>query len=352
MRHVALVFLAACGSNDTSNDTSPTTPPCSPEGTWECPIEVATFPYADARDTVDAPASLADSYACAPETDESGGDFVYRLEVPSAGALVVGVDDVSGDDVDVDVHLLEQGDPLTCRARDNRETSWIVEPGTWYVVVDTWAQDGAAFPGPYQLEVSFVPAPTGQCTFASRDLRMYWDDCAPGIDCVVEGDDVLLHTPSAGPVVGEAHLVTVDDDFGGGWPTSFTDQIEAHYALSQAASRYPMDRGEPWAPAGEGGSEFGQGSTGAPLPVLDEAWYVNMYWRDKPARGTRMLVWNPDTGGVVVASAGYETGPGANDAIGGATEEIHHALGTDHRDRLVMGFAADATLPLGPIDCE
>jgi hypothetical protein len=132
---------------------------------------------------------------------------------------------------------------------------------------------------------------------------------------------------------------------------SFTDGITDHYALSEASTGYVMDRAEPWAPAGEGGSEYGQGSTGAPLPVEDEAWYVNMYWKDRPAKGTRLLVWNPANGRVVVASGGYETGPGANDAIGGAVEEIHDHLGTSHRDGLVMGFAADQTLPLGPITC-
>ncbi len=360
MRSAAFVVLvAACSgpadtaeTGDSAVDTSDTSPPCAPEGAWDCPIAVEAFPYSDARDTTDAPESVVDAYACAPATDESGGEFVYRVEVPAEGALVVRVDDVSGDDVDVDVHLLESADPDTCRARDNRETSWIVEPGTWYVVVDTWAQNGTEFPGAYVLDISFAAAPTGRCAFAPRDLRMFWDDCAPGIDCAMDGADVLLHTPSAGPVVQEAHLVTVADDFGGGWPTSFTDQIDAHYALSEAATGYVMDRGEPWAPSGEGGSEFGQGATGDPLPVLDEAWYVNMYWRDKPAKGTRMLVWNPATGGVVVASGGYETGPGANDAIGGATEEVHDVLGTGHRDSLVIGFAADASLPLGPIDCN
>ncbi|MBW2257709.1 MAG: hypothetical protein JRI25_25040, partial [Deltaproteobacteria bacterium] len=50
-------------------------------------------------------------------------------------------------------------------------------------------------------------------------------------------------------------------------------------------------------------------------------------------------------------AAGYETGPGANTAIGGVVEEVHHHLGTSHRDRLIMGFAADDTLELGPVDC-
>lgn len=96
---------------------------------------------------------------------------------------------------------------------------------------------------------------------------------------------------------------------------------------------------------------YGQGSTGAKIPVLDEAWYVNMYWKPRPEKGTRMLVINPQTGDAVVTSAGYETGPGSNAAIGGAVEEIHKYLGTGHRDVLIMGFAASTNLQLGPIDC-
>lgn len=48
---------------------------------------------------------------------------------------------------------------------------------------------------------------------------------------------------------------------------------------------------------------------------------------------------------------GYETGPGSNTAIGGAVEEIHHYLGTAHRDPLVMGYLVDQTLPLSPVTC-
>ena len=77
-----------------------------------------------------------------------------------------------------------------------------------------------------------------------------------------------------------------------------------------------------------------------------------MYWNPRPPAGTRVLVYDPATGGAVVASGGYETGPGSNESIGGAVEEIHLALGTEHHDRLVMGFLADDQLPLGPIDCD
>ncbi|MEZ4436073.1 MAG: hypothetical protein R3F65_27060 [bacterium] len=105
------------------------------------------------------------------------------------------------------------------------------------------------------------------------------------------------------------------------------------------------------APAGEGGSQWGQSAHARPLPVLDEAWYVNQYWRQRPPPGTRIIVYNPDNGRAVVAAGGYETGPGQNTAIAGASEETHHHLGTTHRDPLLVGFAADQQLPLGPIDC-
>jgi hypothetical protein len=211
--------------------------------------------------------------------------------------------------------------------------------------------------GPYVLDAWFQAAPGGDCSVTAMDVQMVWASCSAQVaDCFEAPDSNgvtrrWLRTPTTGRVAKEAHLVTVDDGFGSGWPTSFTDGIEAHHARSQQASGYVMSRTEPWAPAGEGGSRYGQGSTGNKVPVLDEAWYVNMYWRVKPAPGTRMIVRNPATGRAAVAAAGWETGPGDITYIGGAAEEIHHHLGTSHGGTLEFGFAANASLPLGPITC-
>jgi hypothetical protein len=323
------------------------------------PIPIEAFPFSDVRDTTFAEDQVVDAYACAPTTDESGPEIWYRVEIPAAGALEASIDDLPGDDLDIDLHLLSELDPASCLARDNLGFSRRVTAGTYYLVADTWVDgSGAARPGPYELEVRFTATPTGACATIDVDLQMFWNDCAPSVpDCFEapgpDGDPArFLRTPTVGPVVKEAHLVTVDESFPNDWPTSFTDQIERHYQISEAATGRSLARDQPWAPAGEGGSEFGQGSTGAPLPVLDEAWYLNMYWRQRPERGTRMIVRNPANGLTVVASAGYETGPGSNTAIGGVVEEIHLYLGTEHRDELEIGFAADQTLPLGPIDCE
>lgn len=331
------------------DDPSDLPPACEPEGTVDCPIVIDEFPRLDARDTMLAPADAFDSYACAPATDESGREFVYRIDVPSEGIVTAWVDSAPG--VDVDVHLLGSADPDDCLTRDNITVGWRVPAGSVYLVVDTWVDAGQELAGGYDLRVDFLGG-EGNCGLELIDQGMFWQSCDPGLDCYEDAGELYLRTPALGPVVLEAHLVTVDDGFGSGWPTSFTDSIVDHYAVSEAATGFVADRNQPWAPAGEGGSEYGQGSTGVKLPVLDEAWYVNMYWKPRPPGGTRVLVYDPATGEAVVASGGYETGPGSNESIGGAVEEIHLALGTTHQDRLVMGFLADNQLPLGPIDCD
>jgi hypothetical protein len=304
-------------------------------------------------DTRHAATRRWDRYACAPDTDESGPEQVHTFAIDQLGLLRATIDDVPGDEIDIDVHLLAGDSPGDCVKRDNKALAWVVRPGTWTVAVDTWVgSEGVARAGPYRLTVDFMPLDAGPCALVDQSQRMFWKGCAAGIDCRDDGSTRWLRTPSLGPVVGEAHLVTVDDRFDGdGWPTSARDGIDRHYAISRAASGFAMDRHSDWAPEGEGGSKWGGGATGEKLPALDEAWYVNMYWRDRPPRGRRMLVIEPWSGRAVVAAGGWETGPGANSAIGGAVEEIHEALRSRHRDELVMGFLVDETLPLGPITC-
>lgn len=313
-------------------------------GTWSDPIRIRSLPYSDTRDTRDG-RRVVDSYGCAAATDESGPELVYRIDAPASGLVRARLEGVEGG-ADPDVHLLVGTDADEgCLARGHNELAYFVSPeegapGSLYVAVDTWVNGaGTELPGAYTLVVERVPLPGGDCAMRSESIALF-------------NRDEPLALPAFGPVVMEAHLVTVADDFDGGWPSSARDGLAAHYALSEAATGFEVTRGEPWAPEGEGGSEWGQGATGAYLPVLDEAWYVNMYWRTRPARGTRMLVFNPANGRAVVASAGWETGPGDPTRIGGAVEEVHLYLGTRHLSQLVMGFTVDQDLDLGPIDCD
>ena len=215
------------------------------------------------------------------------------------------------------------------------------------------AQVTPSAPAPL-LGVQF-PRTKADCAMRRVDLRMNWSECDPEMDCFVNHEqgypEVTLRTPTSGPMVLEAHLMTDQDDLGGFWPSHGRHGISEHYKTAEAVSGYVMDRKQPWAPAGEGGCEYGQGSALNAVPVVAETWYVNMHWRTRPEPGTRLIVKNPRNGRAVVAAGGYETGPGSNTALGGASEEIHHYLGTTHRDSLIMGFAVDQSLPYGPVDC-
>jgi len=77
-----------------------------------------------------------------------------------------------------------------------------------------------------------------------------------------------------------------------------------------------------------------------------------MRWAEAPARGQRYIVFNGLSGKAVVAAAGYENGPGDLSRIGGACEEIHHHLGSEHLSVLTFGVALDQALPYGPISCQ
>lgn len=138
--------------------------PDEPFGTWERPIPVAAFPFYDARDTAEAPSPVFDAYGCALETDEGGAGYVYLLSIDAPGVLEAAIDDLPGDAVDVDLHLLSAPDPDACLIRDDVAFSFAVTPGTWYLVADTWQSDaGEVFAGPYSLSLDLVPdaAPAG-----------------------------------------------------------------------------------------------------------------------------------------------------------------------------------------------
>jgi len=311
----------------------------APDAGTDCPpglICVTTFPYHDDNDTSTSTSRQYDGYACYPSGDESGPEIIYRLDLAEAGFLSAAVpDDVPG--VDIDLHLLGSLDAADCIDRGNYGVGAHLQAGIYYLVADTWVEAGQELAGPYALDIGFIVPPVGDCTMTTDVVERLW------------GPSVTL--PSTGAMVLEAHLVTVDDAVAaaGQWPTSLWDGIPAHHQLSQNTTGFVMGRDQPWCP--QESSEYGQGATGQYLPTLDEAWYLNMLWSNRPAPGTRMIVQLPGGGPAIVAAAGYETGPGDTDHLGGVSEEIHFYLGTGHTDDMTIGFAADQSLPLGPIHC-
>ena len=147
----------------------------------------------------------------------------------------------------------------------------------------------------------------------------------------------------------QAQLAEAADGLG----ESLTEELSEHYSLSQSQTHFVLHRSQTWAPL-EGASFYG-GGIGSPtlFPVVDEGWYVCMYWtkESRPERGTKMIMRLPGTDRAVVVAAGYETGPGDLTNIAGTVEETHFYLGTSHHSTLTLGIATDQVLPFGPRTC-
>lgn len=318
------------GTTTTPDDSTSGAPACPPDVTC-----VDSFPFTDTRDTHDGAAQL-DAYACAPDTDESGPELVYRVTVPAAGFLSAAIYDDAG--VDIDVHILAALDPATCLDRGDRHAAADVAAGDYWIVADTYAGDAQA--GAYRIDIGFLEPSVGACDLEVGEMARVGDG------------GVHLAMPATGPIVKEAHLVTADEP--PPYPQTATDELDAHYAHSQQVTGLVMYRDQVWAPL-EGGTFYGAGiGDPADFPALHEGWYVNMYWtaQARPAKGTRMILREPGGSRAVVVAAGYETGPGNLAHIGGTPEESHFYLGTGHLDTLQLGIAVDQALPLGPRVCQ
>lgn len=309
-------------------------------GEAPCPagvICVDSFPFTDTRDSTLGQA-LFDTYGCDPDTDESGPEIVYRLTLPEAGFVSAAVYPDAG--VDIDVHILGSLDAADCLDRGHHHAGADVPAGQVWVVADTWVDDdGLALAGAFEIDIGFLAPSVGPCDMLEGEMPRVGD----------EGDHLAM--PATGPMVLEAHLVTQDEP--PPYPSTPTEELLDHYALSQSVSGLVMYRRQDWAPL-EGGSFYGAG-IGSPtaFPTLHEAWYVNMYWTSeaRPEKGRAMILRDPGTERAVVVAAGYETGPGNLTRIGGTPEETHFYLGTTHLDVLQLGLAADDTLPIGPRRC-
>jgi hypothetical protein len=203
-----------------------------PDGSWEHPYPIDSLPYMTEGDTSTSAVDVADAYfPCAPDTDESGPEVVYRLSLDEAGWLYARVEDPTGGAVDVDVHLVREAHPGACVTRGHLELGAPVMAADYWVVVDSWVDgDGVALAGPYRLEVGFVGDAGEDC----YEVPITCDDVLPpyvnGVPVEAAGD--------AGCPDGMAHI----DDF-------CVDRYEA-----MLAEVLPDDTLAPWSPYANPGS--------------------------------------------------------------------------------------------------
>ncbi len=116
------------------------------------PVPLPTV-FVDARDTMQAASDVFDSYP--PNTlDESGPEVIYgfTLDRPAYVAAEIIAPEPAG--VDIDVHLLSSLQPPALVQRGNVDVWTLLQPGTYYVVLDTYQNQA----GPYELTISFRSA--------------------------------------------------------------------------------------------------------------------------------------------------------------------------------------------------
>jgi hypothetical protein len=129
------------------------------DGTFEHPFFIPADPrlpdFHDARNTKDATSSVVDSYPGFEKTNESGPEFVYMFALQDKARVKASLAlEPSG--TDVDVHLLSSVDPIALVARDDRSVDELLEPGRYYLVLDTYVSSSGAMAGPYDLTVGFT----------------------------------------------------------------------------------------------------------------------------------------------------------------------------------------------------
>jgi hypothetical protein len=106
-------------------------------GIVDDPFVIDALPFADVRDTRSIDHRAIDRYACGKPRDTRGADVIYKIAPRTRTTLRAFV--VDRDGIDVDLHLLER-DPsgASCIARADRALVAKVDPGTYYLAVDTF----------------------------------------------------------------------------------------------------------------------------------------------------------------------------------------------------------------------
>jgi hypothetical protein len=127
----------------------------SPAHPFLIPARQPFVPYQDARSTSDSTYDFIDSYPPSA-ADESGPEYYYLFRLETRAMVDARLDSPEPPGVDVDVHLLTAITPPSLVQRDNLGVRTVLEPGTYWLVLDSYVAAGGAKPGPYTLHVTFT----------------------------------------------------------------------------------------------------------------------------------------------------------------------------------------------------
>lgn len=113
--------------------------------------------YFDSQDTSVAESDTLDAYPGFEQIDESGPEVVYTFTLAEPARLAATIDFTEPAGTDVDLHLLSNLAPPALVARGDTALYALLEPGTYFLVADTFVDAGVDQAGPYNLRISIRP---------------------------------------------------------------------------------------------------------------------------------------------------------------------------------------------------
>jgi lysophospholipase L1-like esterase len=118
-------------------------------GTVDDPFVISQLPFVTVADTNESQQQLFDGYPeCDTGQDESGPEFIYRLELEEQTALRAMV--LDWDSTDVDVHLLTgQASTTSCLKRNDVILEGTLAPGVYHFSLDTYVSSGGVHAGEF-----------------------------------------------------------------------------------------------------------------------------------------------------------------------------------------------------------
>ena len=111
-----------------------------------------TQAYHHSKNTADSPNSEINSYP-PNELDESGPEYYYIFKLEEKSKIKAYINDPEPDNTDIDIHILSSLNPLTLIDRGHHDVSLRLNPGVYYLVMDTYVDDGDILSGNYNLTV-------------------------------------------------------------------------------------------------------------------------------------------------------------------------------------------------------
>ncbi len=113
-----------------------------------------------AGDTTDGPTNLP-GYNCVPWAQE-GPEHIYQLDIDEEMEFWAGLRNIG--EIDLDIFLLSDCDTDSCLVGANTELSIILDPGTYYLIVDG-AGSNTSSAGPYTvaMETRWIGLPPAVC---------------------------------------------------------------------------------------------------------------------------------------------------------------------------------------------